>query len=228
MSIASFSSAAETGEARVSRLMPLGVHRSADEICAGGVSRIGVGPVVVSALEIGEGENAATTSVLTRALELRTDLLQGGSYIAIRYGVVLDSEADVVRICEPKASAWAETLEKTRGLVELTLKVAPEQRTERPNRKSVSGGSEYLMKLKQMQGSSLPPERRREIEAILNEGANRSVWRDREGGGTELVMLVPSEKVAEFRERGRRLAELDHRLPFILSGPWPIEVFADE
>lgn len=212
----------------MSRLMPLGVHRSADEIVAEGISRIDVGPVVVSALEIGEGENAATTSVLTRALELRTALLRGGSYIAIRYGVVLDSAAEVVRVCEPKASAWAKTLEETRGLVELTLKIAPDQKPERPDRKTVSGGSEYLKKLRQMQGSSLSSERKGEIEALLAEGATRTVWRDREGGGTELVMLVPAERVTEFRERGRGLAQSDRRLPFILSGPWPIEVFADE
>lgn len=212
----------------MSRLMPLGVHRSADEISAEGIARIDVGPVVVSALEIGEGENAATSSVLTRALELRTALLRGGSYIAIRYGVVLDSESEVIRVCEPKASAWAKTLDKTRGLVELTLKIAPDQKPERPDRKSVSGGSEYLMKLKLMQRSTLSKERKEEIEAILAEGANRTVWRDREGGGTELVMLVPTERVAEFRERGQRLAQSERRLPFILSGPWPIEVFADE
>jgi hypothetical protein len=52
-------------------------------------------------------------------------------------------------------------------------------------------------------------------------------WQHRDGKSLECALLVPRAEVARANEAGERLKDEFPNVPFLLSGPWPLEVFAE-
>jgi hypothetical protein len=53
-------------------------------------------------------------------------------------------------------------------------------------------------------------------------------WIHRDQSSVELAMLVRRSDLDKVREAGERLRADFSAVPFLLSGPWPLEVFADD
>jgi hypothetical protein len=52
-------------------------------------------------------------------------------------------------------------------------------------------------------------------------------WAHRDERSVELTALIPRARLDDIRGVGEELRRLSPDVPFLLSGPWPLEVFAD-
>ena len=53
-------------------------------------------------------------------------------------------------------------------------------------------------------------------------------WSHRDRASLELSMLVRKTDLDKIRAAGEQLRNQFSKVPFLLSGPWPLEVFADD
>jgi gas vesicle protein GvpL/GvpF len=53
-------------------------------------------------------------------------------------------------------------------------------------------------------------------------------WLHRDNSSVELAMLIRRSDAERFRDAGEKLRSGFSGVPFLLSGPWPLEVFADD
>lgn len=193
------------------------------------VTAIDVGELVLSAAAIHRDRGSSDPALLRSALEARDRLLDLATFIAIRWGSIVDSNEAAREKCATRISRWRERLESMQGMVEMTFKTGGKGKPVRPDFRSASSGRDYLQKLHDMR-------RGVEIDAGLLDravtlftplAADLRQLR-REDGGAEIALLVPRERLQSVAEAGRRLQEEKPESPFLLSGPWPLEVFADE
>lgn len=209
------------------RFILIGVHLDRDDATVDDVRLFDVANVVVSAIAIEEDTSTADPAVLKRALDARAKLLDRATFIAVRYGAPVRSAEDVVERIASRAAKWRELLEKRRGMVEITLKIAPGSKAARPERTAATTGKDYLMRLHEMRRGTLSNDARAHIERAFT-FAHESRWLSRQDGGTELVALIARERLDDLRRAGESLRETLADVPFILSGPWPLEVFGEE
>ena len=212
----------------VSRYVLIGVHLKADDADVAAVRAFGVGEIAVSALPIGVDTPLADRELMTRVMEARRQLLDRETFIAIRYGASARSSEEIREKLGPHTAKWKRTLEKWRGHVEATLKIAASQKAERPDIASVSGGREYLERLHASRTAFEPPAAM--IESINSEFAfaAQKRWIRRADGGMEFAALLPRNELQRLSDIGMRLTRDFPSTPFLLSAPWPLEVFGDE
>jgi hypothetical protein len=209
------------------RYILIGVHLEREDAEIDGVTLFDVHDLVVSAIAIDEDTSTAAPEVLNRAMEVRRQLLDRQTFIAVRYGTPVRSAEEITERIATRSSQWRELLRRRRGLVEVTLKVAPVVKADRPDRATVASGTEYLTKLHDMRKATLDDATRAAVASEF-EFAAESKWIARQDGGSELVSLVSREALARVREAGENLQRKLPDLAFLLSGPWPLEVFGDE
>src|SRR5205085_12486914 len=114
-------------------------------------------------------------------------------------------------------------LETNRDNVEMTLKVAAAEPKPRPDRRGFAGGADYLRALHDAaQAADVDPRFREAVSAIATHR-----WTHRDGRSLECALLVARADVARVRERGEQLKRDFPDIAFLLSGPWPLEVFVD-
>jgi len=175
-----------------------------------------VGDIFLSGVPVEDDQPLGDRELLLRVAKVRAALLERATFVAIRYGFASSSP-------EAKAKAhsarWKQLLEENRDRVEMTLKVASNAPKQRPDRKDFASGAAYLKALHEAT-NDVDASFREAVERTLVPLSVQHVWSAR-----ELALLVEREKMAQVMEAGEELKKTN--VPFLLSGPWPLEVFAD-
>lgn len=210
------------------KFLLIGVHR-AGAVMAPPAIAIPVGRLRVSALELHDDAALADRDLIVRAANVRAELLERGTFIAIRYGAAPHTEAEVKRLVEPQVARWERLLERRREHVEMTMKIVTEGGVPRPRRENAKNGADYLRALHaSTRSANVPEEFRAAVEAAFRDLAARAKWSPRDEQSVEYAMLVKREDAQRVRDAGEALKQQWKGVPFLLSGPWPLEAFADD
>ncbi|HYM61631.1 MAG TPA: GvpL/GvpF family gas vesicle protein [Thermoanaerobaculia bacterium] len=185
-------------------------------------------PLWLSAIEAADDQPLGDREFLLRATKVRAALLERATFIAIRYGFAAHSAGDASKKAAPHLRHWRELLVEHRGRVEMTLKVAAANPVARPERSSFSSGADYLKALHASSNAAhVEPEFRAAVDAAVRPLAAEARWVHRDNSSIELAFLLPGNRIDEVRAVAEALKREFPRVPFLLSGPWPLEVFAD-
>ena len=188
-----------------------------------------VGDLFLSALPVAGDQPLGDRELLLKVAGIRAKLLDVATFIAIRYGFSFTSAEDAQSKCLPHVGRWKRVLTGNRGNVEMTLKVAASSASPRPDRHAFASGAEYLRALHAAtQAAHVDPAFREAVETLLVPLASKHRWSHRDEKSVELTALVSREKLDEMRRAGEELRAAAPHVPFLLSGPWPLEVFADD
>lgn len=210
------------------RYLVLGAHLQPADAAVDGVTVFSAPPLHLSAMPYNGELGAADQSTVLRASTLRRQLIGREIFVAFRYGFSVSDEEDLRRKVSEKLPAWHELLKQHRGRVEMTLRTTGVT-SARPGRHEFNSGGDYLRALfERRKNSTIEPEFKKAVEERFVPLAFDSKWIDREDGAREMVMLVERTRLAEAETRGQGLKRDFPDVPFLLSGPWPLEVFADE
>lgn len=207
----------------------LGAHLRAEDVAVEGVVPMQAGPLVLSTFPVSGDQNLASREVVGTAARLRQELAAQEIFVGIRYGATARDQQDALRKCEPHIERWTLLLERWRGYAELTLKAGGAALRRRPDRNEFASGAEYMRALHALRHSaSVDPAFLADAETRLGAVAAKLIRRSREDGGTEIALLVRREHLERAREAAEQLRREHPSVAFLLSGPWPLEVFADE
>jgi hypothetical protein len=203
----------------------VGAHLRREDVEPAAVP-LAAGDLFLSGLAVADDQPLGDRDLLLRVAATRGELLDRATFIAIRYGFAAGSETEAAAKCAPYLAKWKRILEENRDRVEMTLKVVAASPKPRPDRRDFTSGADYLRALQTSSDVDVDPAfseaAEREIDGI------RRRWIARDGASRELVALVSRHDVARVCEAGRLLKRAFPRVPFLLSGPWPLEVFADD
>ncbi len=147
--------------------------------------------------------------------------------MAIRYGFAIHGESEALAKCGAHLTRWRALLEEHREAVEMTLKVAAAEPRARPDRRKFASGAAYLRALHESVSAAAVSDEFRLAAEETMDGAQRR-WTHRDAKSLELAALVARHHVARVQEGGEQLKRAFPDVPFLLSGPWPLEVFASE
>jgi len=195
----------------------IGVHLEREDV-EPVAEAIPAGDLWFSAISVPDDQPVGDRELLLRVAALRAKLLERATFIAVRYGFTL-SEAPA-----PPPARWRATLESNRHNVEMTLKVASSTPKPRPHREGFSSGAAYLRALHDSSA---------EVDEAFKSTAEKAIsaidhrWLPRDNASIEMAALIPRDRIDEVRAAGESLKREFPRIPFLLSGPWPLEVFAD-
>lgn len=193
----------------------IGVHLQREDIH---VEALPLGELWLSGVAIADDQPLADRELVLRIAKLRGELLERATFIAVRYGSVVPPLPAV----RPE---WRAILAANRDNVEMTLKVVSASPKQRPSRDQFTTGAEYLKALHESANVEIAEDFREAAERAMNATASRWIRRDEKS--IELAALVPRSHVGKIRQVGEQLKRDFPRIPFLLSGPWPLEVFAD-
>lgn len=212
----------------MTRLLLLGAHLERRD--AEGIDGLHLieGPLTISALQLLDSREANQKATLVEAARLRQELIDRETFVAIRYGATASDDIEAKNRCATHFERWRNLLEAHRGSVEVTLKIATGAKSSPPNRNDFRCGADYMRALSAARTAQLPvPELRRSFEAAFESLTSERRWIARQDGGSELAMLIPRARFPEARDAAQTLMKsID--LPFMFSGPWPLETFVDE
>jgi len=203
------------------RFLIVGAHLR-DEDVLGIAEPIACGAVWLSGIPLAGEQPLADRELLQSAARVRAELLGRATFIAIRYGFAA-TPAEAAAKCAPLAEGWKRVLEANRNNVEMTLKVVAREPKPRPDRHDFASGADYLRALHgATQAADVDPRFR---DAVSEIGEHR--WSHRDGRSLECALLVPRAEVERVHDAGERLKRDFPDVAFLLSGPWPLEVFVD-
>jgi hypothetical protein len=206
----------------------IGAHLSKEDI-EPLAETIPAGDLWLSAMAVEDIQPLGDRDLLLRVAQTRAALLDRSTFIAIRYGFTVHAASDAAIKCAVHIERWRRVLHECRGMVEMTLKVAAAASRTRPDRHDFDSGAAYIRALHEAtQGAEVDPEFRRAVDAVLIPMAVKHRWSNRDGASLEFAALVARDSVDEVNERGAVLKRDFASVPFLLSGPWPLEVFADD
>ncbi len=194
------------------------LHRTDVEPIAAAVP---AGDLWLSGIEVHDDQPLGDRDLLLRVANARAALLERATFIAIRYGFTAGDAAKAA----PFLARWRELLERHRDDVEMTLKVAASSPRPRPDRRDFASGADYLRALRAA-AAEVDPRFRAAAESRIPCIKRR--WSPRDNASIEMAALVPRAGVAEVIAAGESLKRDFPEVPFLLSGPWPLEVFADD
>lgn len=212
----------------MTRLLLLGAHLERQD--AEGVEGLHLidAPVTISALELADSREANQRATLVEAARLRQELIARETFVAIRYGATAGDDNEARNRCATHFDRWTDLLQRHRGSVEATLKIATGAKVSAPDRKDFRCGADYMRALSAARTAQLPsPEIRRSFESPFDTLSTDRRWIARPDGGSELAMLIHRENFARARDAAETLMK-SISLPFMFSGPWPLETFVDE
>ena len=201
----------------------IGAHLRRDDI--GTLAQpIDAGKVVLSGMEVDDDQPLGDRELLLRIANTRAQLLERATFIAIRYGFAARSAEEASSKVAAFADRWRKTLEENRDNVEMTVKVVASQSKPRPRRDDFTSGADYMRALHAAtQAAEVDPRFR---EAVSKLGTHR--WIHRDDRSLECALLVKRTDVKRAFEAGEELKSAFPDVAFLLSGPWPLEVFADD
>lgn len=205
------------------RAVVVGAHSRREDV-EPVATAIEVTDLFLSGVEVSEDQPIGDRGLLLRVAQIRGLLLGRATFIAIRYGVIVHGPQDALAKCAAYLPKWRETLATNSGKVEMTLKVVASHVPPRPRREDFGGGADYLRALHaSTHGTVIDASFR---EAVSQLGTHR--WQNRHDGSVECALLVPRDDVDRITAAGEELKRNFSHVPFLLSGPWPLEVFADD
>lgn len=186
---------------------------------------IPAGDLVLSGVEVADDQPLGDRELLVRVARTRAALLDCATFVAIRYGFTVQGEAEALAKCAAQLPRWRALLEEHREDVEMTLKVAASQPQVRPDRREFDSGAAYLRALHEsVSSAAVSDEFRAAAERTM--GGSQHRWTHRDEKSLELAALVARTDVARVQAGGEELKRAFPNVPFLLSGPWPLEVFA--
>lgn len=210
------------------KLVVIGAHLSKGDI-EPLAEAVPAGDLWLSGMPLDDVQPLGERDLLLRVTQTRAALLDRATFIAIRYGFTLHAVGDAAAKCAAHIERWRRVLEECRGMVEMTLKVAAASPRARPDRHDFESGSAYIRALHDAtRGAEVDPEFRRAVDDALTPLAVKHRWSNRDAASLEFAALVRRDSVAVVNERGAALKRDFASIPFLLSGPWPLEVFADD
>jgi Gas vesicle synthesis protein GvpL/GvpF len=183
----------------------------------------------LSGMPIADDQPLGDRELLLRVAQTRASLLERATFVAIRYGFTAHAASDAMAKCAPHLDRWRRVLREYQGMVEMTLKVAASSPRARPDRRDFESGAGYIRALHEAtRAADVEPRFREAVEATLVPLAVKHRWSNRDNASLEFAMLVRRESVAAVNDAGAALKRDFASVPFLLSGPWPLEVFADD
>jgi len=200
------------------KLVIIGAHLHREDI-EPIASALPAGDLWLSGVEVADDQPLGDRDLLLRVAKTRAALLDRATFVAIRYGFT----GDVSKV-SPYLATWRQLLEEHRNHVEMTLKIAAPAPRPRPDRRSFTNGADYLRAL-HASNAEVSPQFRQTVEARIPCIERR--WIPRDNASVEMAALVERAEVPAVFEAGAALERDFPDLPFLLSGPWPLEVFAD-
>jgi len=190
---------------------------------------IPVADLWLSGMPIDDAQPLGDRELLLRVARTRAALLDRATFIAIRYGFTAYGEGDAAAKCVAHIDRWRRVLREYRGMVEMTLKVAAETPRTRPDRHDFESGAAYIRALHDAtRAAEVAPEFRTAVDESLAPLAVKHRWSARDTASLEFAALVRLQSVAAVNDAGAALKRNFPFVPFLLSGPWPLEVFADD
>ena len=205
------------------RAVVIGVHLRREDI-EPVAEAIPLGELFLSGAAVADDQPLGDRDLLLRVAQMRARLLERATFIAIRYGFAVRSSGEAMAKCAPQLERWRRLLAQHRDDVEMTLKVAVASSRPRPERKDFSSGADYLRALHDVTRATV-------VEPRFREAASRMGncrWLHRDDRSLECALLVARDGVDRVRAAGEQLKRDFPDVPFLLSGPWPLEVFADD
>jgi len=210
------------------RYLILGAHLEPADAAVEGVTVLSAPPLHLSAMPYDGDLGASDQATVLRASALRRQLIGREIFVAFRYGFSVSDEQEARGKVSERLTVWQNLLIKHRGSVEMTLRTTGVT-SPRPGRHEFTSGGDYLRALfERRKNSTIEPDFKIAVEERFKPLASDSRWIDREDGAREMVMLIARARLAEAQTRGSGLKRDFPDIPFLLSGPWPLEVFADE
>lgn len=184
-------------------------------------SALPAGDLWLSGVEVADDQPLGDRDLVLRVAKTRAALLDRATFVAIRYGFAAGDTSKVA----PFLVRWRQLLEEHRDAVEMTLKAAVAAPRPRPDRRDFTSGADYLRAL-HASAAEIDPRFRQAVEAQIPCIQRR--WIARDNASVEMAALIKREDVAAVIEAGAALKSDFPDVPFLLSGPWPLEVFADD
>ena len=181
------------------------------------------GDLFLSGLAVAGDQPLGDRELLLRVAKVRAALLDRATFIAIRYGFAASSANEAAAKCATQLDRWRALLERHREEVEMTLKVVAPERVPRPDRHDFASGGDYL---KALHAATTAVEVDPEFRTAAEEAVGKGRWLHRDQASLELAALVARDAVDRVRANGEELKRRFPHVPFLLSGPWPLEVFA--
>jgi hypothetical protein len=148
--------------------------------------------------------------------------------IPLRYGCLMESEEQIVRLLEYHRQEYEALFDQLRGMTEMGIRLLlPECAAPLPNVPQTPVAA-YLASLRTRHSAEavLVPEETLladQIDAQLAEwsaGQRRAVTSSPHGRLLSLCYLTPKPRVEEFRKKAREIS-LPRGVKLLLSGPWP-------
>ena len=177
----------------------------------------------LSGVEVADDQPLGDRDLLLRVAKTRAALLDRATFIAIRYGFTV-KEDDVSKVA-PHIERWQQLLALHRNHVEMTLKMAAAAPRPRPDRRDFTSGADYLRAL-HASNAEVDPRFREAVDSRIPAVERR--WIPRDNASAEMAALVERDQVEAVLDAGAALKRDFPDVPFLLSGPWPLEVFADD
>ena len=207
----------------------IGIHLNQQDVEPVAVS-MKVSDVFASVVGVADDRPLGDRDLLLEIAAIRGRLLDKATFVAVRYGFTVRDENELAIKCSGLTARWRELLVAHRDEVEMTLKAAAAAAPPaRPDRHDFPSGAAYLRALHDAtQTIQVDPEFRVGIERTLVPIATQHRWIHRDTHSVELAMLVGRRNLDAIRDAGEKLRRDFANAPFLLSGPWPLEVFAND
>jgi hypothetical protein len=190
---------------------------------------VAVSDLWLSGMAVDDAQPLGDRELLLRVAKTRAALLDRATFIAIRYGFTAHTSSDAFTKCAAHLDRWRRVLNDFRGCVEMTLKVAAAAPRARPDRHDFESGAAYIRALHEAtRATDVAPEFRAAVDQTLAPLAVKHRWSNRDTSSLEFAALVKRKNVAAINDAGAALKRDFPSVPFLLSGPWPLEVFADD
>jgi hypothetical protein len=210
------------------KLVVIGVHLERADI-EPVAEAMAVGNLWLSGMKVTDDQPLGDRELLLRVAKTRASLLDRATFIAIRYGFAVHTASDAMAKCAQHVERWQRVLRENQGMVEMTLKAAAASPQTRPDRHDFASGAAYIRALHEAtRAADVDPRFRDAVDTTLVPLAVKHRWSNRDNASLEFAALVRAESVAAVNEAGAVLKRDFASVPFLLSGPWPLEVFADD
>ena len=205
----------------------IGMHLRAEDVqpLAKAVS---ASNLIVSAIDVDDDQPLSDRDLLLRVADIRAHLLERATFIAVRYGFTFRSTSEAEGKIGSNAPRWRKLLEENRTRVELTLKFPAASPLPKPDRHAFNSGADYMRALHAAKNAA-------GVDEVFKRAAGQHIaslcvenrWLTRDSSSVELAGLIERDRVPSLAAAGESLKRACPDVPFLLSAPWPLEVFAD-
>jgi hypothetical protein len=210
------------------KLVVIGAHLQRNDV-EPVAEAMAVSDVWLSGMSVDDSQPLGDRDLLLRVAKTRAALLDRATFVAIRYGFTAHGSPDAASKCAAHVDRWRRVLHEYPGHVEMTLKVAAAEPRARPDRHDFESGAAYIRALHEAtRATDVDPGFRKAVDETLAPLAVKHRWTNRDTSSLEFAALVKRESVAAINDAGSALKRDFPSVPFLLSGPWPLEVFADD